>query len=46
VWSPERTASYRKWLEFIGPSSWTPVAKADMAKMIAEEAAAAVKQKT
>jgi hypothetical protein len=38
TWGPERTASYRKWLEHIGPKSWTPVAKADMAKMLAEEA--------
>jgi hypothetical protein len=38
--SPEFTARNKKWLEYIGPELWTPTAKADYEKIIAEEAAA------
>jgi hypothetical protein len=31
--SPEFEAEYMKWLEFIGPANWTPVAKADYEAM-------------
>jgi hypothetical protein len=33
--SPEFKASYKKWLEDIGPANWPPVAKADYEAMIA-----------
>jgi hypothetical protein len=42
--SPEFTAKYKAWLEYVGPELWSPVAKADYDKIIAEEAAA--KQET
>jgi hypothetical protein len=35
--SPEFTAKYKAWLEYIGPELWGPVGKADYEKMIAEE---------
>jgi hypothetical protein len=37
---PEFKARYRKWLEYIGPKCWTPVAKADEEAILAEEVAA------
>jgi hypothetical protein len=45
TWSPERTASYRKWLEFLGPELTTAIGKADLAQMLAEEAALAAEDK-
>jgi hypothetical protein len=38
--SPEFTAKYKAWLEYIGPQFWGPVGKADYEQIIAEEAAA------
>jgi hypothetical protein len=41
TWSPERTASYRKWPEYLGPECTTETGKADLAQMLAEETATA-----
>jgi hypothetical protein len=38
--SPEFTARYKKWLEYIGPELWSKTAKADYEQILAEEAAA------
>jgi hypothetical protein len=38
--SPEFTARYKKWLEYLGPDLLTPLAKADYEQILAEEAAA------
>jgi len=35
--TPEFNASYKRWLEYIGPDNWTPIAKADYEKMMREE---------
>jgi hypothetical protein len=35
--SPEFTARYKAWLDFLGPKSWTPVAKADYEAMLKED---------
>jgi hypothetical protein len=34
--SPEFTAKYKAWLEYLGPEHWTPVAKADYEAMSKE----------
>lgn len=39
TWNPERTKSYRDWLSHLGPELMTPVGRADLAAMLAEEAA-------
>ena len=38
--SPQFTARYKKWLEYLGPDLLTPLAKADYEQILAEEAAA------
>jgi hypothetical protein len=38
--SPEFTARYKKWLEYLDPDLLTPLAKADYEQILAEEAAA------
>jgi hypothetical protein len=38
--SPEFTAKYKAWLEYIGPELWGPVGDADYEQILAEEAAA------
>jgi hypothetical protein len=38
--SPEFTAKYKAWLEYIGPKLWSKTAKADYEQILAEEAAA------
>jgi hypothetical protein len=38
--SPAFTTKYKAWLEYIGPTFWGPVGKADYEKIIAEEEAA------
>ena len=38
--TPEFTAGYKAWLEYLGPELWTPVAKADHEEIMAEERAA------
>ena len=35
--TPEFTARYKAWLEYLGPSGWTPVARADYEKMCQED---------
>jgi hypothetical protein len=35
--SPEATARYKAWLDFLGPKLWTPVAKADYEAMLKED---------
>jgi hypothetical protein len=35
--SPEFTARYKAWLDFLGPKLWTPVAKADYEAMSKED---------
>ena len=41
--SPEFTARYKKWLLSLHPECLTPVAKADLEKMLAEEEEAKAK---
>ena len=43
--SPKFTAKYKAWLEYIGPKFWSPVAKADYEKIIAEEAEAKTQER-
>ena len=38
--SPEFTAKYKAWLDYIGPELWGPVGKADYEQILSEEAAA------
>jgi hypothetical protein len=35
--SPEFTARYKAWLDFLGPKLWTPAAKADYEAMSKED---------
>jgi hypothetical protein len=45
TWSPERTASYKKWLEYLGPNNTTDTGKRDLAQIYVEEAAAKAKER-
>ena len=38
--SPEFTAKYKAWLEYLGPKFWSKTAKADYEQILAEEEAA------
>jgi hypothetical protein len=38
--SPEFTARYKAWLEYLGPKFWSKTAKVDYEQILAEEAAA------
>jgi hypothetical protein len=35
--SPEATARYKAWLDFLGPKLWTPVAAADYEAILKED---------